>query len=56
MPPSTPPASRSLAAPLVGMVAKSVETDARPECGHLVPDERPDAVVAHILKPASRAA
>ncbi len=34
---------------MLKMVARHVETETLPDCGHFVPEERPDAVVRHVL-------
>lgn len=39
---------------MVRMVAEQVEAETVPHCGHFIPEERPDIVVQHILRLASR--
>lgn len=41
---------------MVRMVAEQVEAETLPDCGHFIPEERPDVVIQHILRLASRTA
>ena len=51
--------AKSLGAKVGGMlrmVAQHVETETLPDCGHFVPEERPDAVIRHVLAMAAKLA
>ena len=39
---------------MVKMVGQHVEAETLPDCGHFVPEERPDAVVRHVLAMAAK--
>ncbi len=41
---------------MVKMVAQHVDAETLPDCGHFVPEERPDAVVRHVLAMAAKLA
>jgi len=39
---------------MVKMAAQHVEAETLPDCGHFVPEERPDAVIRHVLAMAAK--
>ena len=41
---------------MLKMVARHVEAETLPDCGHFVPEERPDAVIRHVLAMAAKLA
>ena len=41
---------------MVKMVAQHVEAETLPGCGHFIPEERPDAVIRHVLAMAAKLA